>query len=802
MDSVDVHVTVLPRRMQSLRRLAYTATTAITTTTTASLIRAMSTTTADAKTTTKWTPPTTLDANTKPKLHLYNTLTHSKVPFVPVESDRIKWYSCGPTVYNSSHMGHARNYVSIDINRRILQDYFGYDITFIQNVTDIDDKIIIKARQEHLYEQYLAKHAKVDEEFKKLVLESLQDYVSKNLPEYTDGDITVGFTKWVAGQDVKQIGLTNAKFPMHVKAVMATLKALTEEAMSYEEFTTAVKDVVVAKLDKDLGSTVTDPAVFRKCSSYWERQYDLDMLKLNVLPPTIVTRVSEYIPEIVSFVEKIVERGYAYATSDGSVYFSTGQFDNSEGHQYAKCQPWSKGDMALLADGEGSLTAGVVEGKRSASDFALWKASKAGEPAWPSPWGEGRPGWHIECSVMGSDFVGDKMDIHSGGIDLAFPHHDNEMAQSEAHFDCEQWVNYFLHTGHLHIEGQKMSKSLKNFITIDEALEKYSSRELRLIFALVQWNNPLDFKEALLNECRSVESTLDKFFNRVRAMKRENEERLSAGEVVSKKFGVLEKQLLKDFEASKASVHASLCDNLATPLAIRNMMELINASNVYMKESGSELKIDLVVEVVKYLTKMLRVFGFEVREDMLGWKEGEVANNSTGTGSGNGNREDMCMPFVSVLSKFRDAVRADGIKQGNKLLLEKCDNVRDNELLPLGVVLDDRSDGQGALVKFVTDKERDELITLQREKESAAAAKLKKKAEQAAAAAAKEKELLEKGKLSPTEMFKTAEYNEWDSEGLPLRKADGEEVSKSARKKLVKQQQAQAKLHAAYLASL
>ena len=762
----------------------------------------MSTTTADAKTTTKWTPPTTLDANTKPKLHLYNTLTHSKVPFVPVESDRIKWYSCGPTVYNSSHMGHARNYVSIDINRRILQDYFGYDITFIQNVTDIDDKIIIKARQEHLYEQYLAKHAKVDEEFKKLVLESLQDYVSKNLPEYTDGDITTGFTKWVSGQDVKQIGLTNAKFPMHVKAVMATLNALTEEAMSYEEFTTAVKDVVVAKLDKDLGSTVTDPAVFRKCSSYWERQYDLDMLKLNVLPPTIVTRVSEYIPEIVTFVEKIVERGYAYATSDGSVYFSTGQFDNSEGHQYAKCQPWSKGDMALLADGEGSLTAGVVEGKRSASDFALWKASKAGEPAWPSPWGEGRPGWHIECSVMGSDFVGDKMDIHSGGIDLAFPHHDNEMAQSEAHFDCEQWVNYFLHTGHLHIEGQKMSKSLKNFITIDEALEKYSSRELRLIFALVQWNNPLDFKEALLNECRSVESTLDKFFNRVRAMKRENEERLSAGEVVSKKFGVLEKQLLKDFEASKASVHASLCDNLATPLAIRNMMELINASNVYMKESGSELKIDLVVEVVKYLTKMFRVFGFEVREDMLGWKEGEVANNSTGTGSGNGNREDMCMPFVSVLSKFRDAVRADGIKQGNKLLLEKCDNVRDNELLPLGVVLDDRSDGQGALVKFVTDKERDELITLQREKESAAAAKLKKKAEQAAAAAAKEKELLEKGKLSPTEMFKTAEYNEWDSEGLPLRKADGEEVSKSARKKLVKQQQAQAKLHAAYLASL
>lgn len=755
-------------------------------------------------TTTKWFEPVTDNSN-QPVLNLFNTLTHSKVAFKPIESGKIKWYSCGPTVYNSSHMGHARNYVSIDINRRILQDYFNYDIMFIQNVTDIDDKIILKARQEYLFEQYINElDGKITPELIEKSKKSLNDYLAKNLPEFTDS--IENFESWSSKQDLKTIGLTKPKFPMHIKAVNSALKVLNSpSSSSFEKFTEEIKDVLVLTLDKELGSTVTDPSVFRKCSSYWERQYDLDMEKLNVLPPSIVTRVSEYIPEIISYVEQIISKGYAYSTTDGSVYFNTSKFDNSSKHQYAKCQPWSKGDMALLEDGEGSLTSNI-ENKLNPSDFALWKSSKEGEPFWESPWGKGRPGWHIECSVMGSDFVGNKMDIHSGGIDLAFPHHDNEMAQSEAHFDCEQWVNYFLHTGHLHIEGQKMSKSLKNFITIEEALEKYSSRELRLCFALVQWNNALDFKESLLNETKSVESTLDKFFNKIRALKRDNIEKLNNGEIISKKYGNLEKKLLSQFEESKDNVHKSLCDNLATPMAIRNLMELVNYSNVYIGEIGQEIKIDLLVEIVKYITKMLKIFGFEIRDDTLGWKEVSI-NGNNDNGDKSFNKEEICTPFVKILSNFRDLVRDVSIEgKDSKILLEKCDSVRDIDLLALGVALDDRNAGQGALIKFLTEAEKEELLKLQREKEAMAAAKKAKKAEQARLAAEKERERLEKGKIAPETMFQTEDmkkvYCEWDEEGLPVKLVSGEEVSKSARKKLVKQQQQQSKLHGEYLKSL
>lgn len=744
-----------------------------------------------------WKKPTT--SATKPVLKLYNSLTRQKTEFVPQSDDKVTWYSCGPTVYNSSHMGHARNYVTIDINRRILQDFFNYDVQFIQNVTDIDDKIILKARQEYLFKQYSSKFdGKINDELKSFAESSLKSYVEKNLPEFTqlsDADWQTKFQDWVKTLDLKQLGLEKPKLPMHVKAVLASIQSF-QDAPSFDDFLSANKDVMVPILDDQLGSTVTDPSIFRECSSYWERQYDLDMEKLNVLPPTIVTRVSEYIPEIIEFVEKIIQRGYAYPTKDGSVYFNTSKFDSAENHDYAKCQPWSKGDMELLNDGEGSLT--TMETKLNPSDFALWKSSKIGEPSWECPWGQGRPGWHIECSVMASDFVGSSMDIHSGGIDLAFPHHDNEMAQSEAHYDCEQWVNYFLHTGHLHIEGQKMSKSLKNFITIDEALEKYSSRQLRLCFALVQWNNPLDFKESLLNETKSIESTLDKFFGKIRALKRDNDEKLAAGEIISKKFQPLEKQLLKDLEETKSKVYEALCDNLATPFAIRHLMDLVNSSNVYMSEAGSELKIDLLVQIVNYLTKMLNVFGFEVRQDKLGWAEQAAANASVSL-----DREEIGMPFVKALSKFRDVVRSTSIAKGDyQILLDACDSLRDGELLELGVALDDRSDGQGALVKFLNDNERAELQRQIQEREAVKEAKRLKKLQQQQANEAKELLRREKAQTKPEEMFKQGEhagqYSEWDADGLPTKTAAGDEVSKSAKKKLAKLLQAQQKLYAEF----
>jgi len=206
---------------------------------------------------------------------------------------------------------------------------------------------------------------------------------------------------------------------------------------------------------------------FSEISRAMETEFFKDCEALNIRLPTVITRVSEYIPEIVSFIEGIIKNGFAYE-SNGSVYFNVIKYSNTEGHTYAKLEPTSFGNMELLKEGEGALTAETaVSEKQNLQDFALWKKAKENEPSWDSPWGKGRPGWHIECSAMaGAVFKEYPIDIHSGGIDLKFPHHDNEIAQSEAYYCCDNWINHFWHTGHLHIAGKKMSKSLKNFTTI------------------------------------------------------------------------------------------------------------------------------------------------------------------------------------------------------------------------------------------------------------------------------------------------------------------------------------------------
>jgi cysteinyl-tRNA synthetase len=198
--------------------------------------------------------------------------------------------------------------------------------------------------------------------------------------------------------------------------------------MGLDTFISETREIMSVHLDKTLGYSVTDPQIFRNFAAFWEDEFFADTDALNILRPDIITRVSEYIPEITTYVQQIVDNGYAYET-DGSVYFDTVKFDKSK-HSYAKLEPWSATNVKLCAEGEGEL-ADSSSVKRNASDFALWKRSKPGEPAWNSPWGNGRPGWHIECSVMASAVLGQNMDIHSGGIDLAFPHHDNELAQAE-----------------------------------------------------------------------------------------------------------------------------------------------------------------------------------------------------------------------------------------------------------------------------------------------------------------------------------------------------------------------------------
>ena len=738
----------------------------------------------------------------KSVLKLYNTLTHSKVPFKPINEGKIKWYSCGPTVYNSSHMGHARNYVSIDINRRILEDYFNYDITFIQNVTDIDDKIIIKAREEELFKRFIEKvNGNVNEEILNEVWSSWDQFVIKNVKYNGSRD---EFGKWFQNQDLIKIGTEDPKLVMYMKGAFKAWESLNDESKSTDinKFLENTKDVFVPILDEKYKSTITDHSIFRKCSSYWEKQYDLDMKKLNVREPSIITRVSEYVPEIVKFIEGIINNGFAYVSNDGSVYFNTSKFDNDSSHSYAKCQPWSKGDMSLIEDGEGKLSSN--NGKLNSSDFALWKSSKLGEPYWESPWGKGRPGWHIECSVMGGDFVGEHMDIHSGGIDLAFPHHDNELAQSEAYFECKQWVNYFLHTGHLHIEGQKMSKSLKNFITIEDALMEHSSRQLRLIFALVPWNNGLDFKKSLLNEAKSIESTFDKYFSKIRALI--NEKEGCEFEEDIKKYGEEEKKLMEDFEKMKDIIHDDLCDNLNTAGAIRHLLDIINLNNIYIsKKDNKEIRIDEVKRICEYVSKMLGIFGFEVRKDGYGWEVSNIGVNGD-SGNNSNNKEEIILPIVKLLSEFRDNVRNIGIKKKDEnkeisgIILKMCDEIRDKLVVEGGVGLEDREgENNGALIKMLSSGEIEEYRTNLEQREAREAAKLEKKRLAQEKAAREEAEERSRAQIETKDLFRDSTlYSEWDEEGVPLKSVNGEEVSKSSRKKMVKQMTLHNKLREKY----
>ena len=301
-------------------------------------------------------------------------------------------------------------------------------------------------------------------------------------------------------------GDKEAKLKMHIKTTLTAAGGLLQAEKSNigsEDFFLAVRDILLPYLDSLHGSTIDaeDHTIFTKLTRKFEARFTEDVRALNCLDPDVITRVTEYGAQIVEFVERIQKNGFAYKTSDGSVYFDIAAFEAAN-NNYARLEPWNRNDVDLQADGEGALTKKTSE-KKSDADFALWKSSKPGEPSWPSPWGKGRPGWHIECSAMASDILGSQIDIHSGGIDLAFPHHDNELAQSEAywldqkHNHQHQWVNYFLHMGHLSIQGSKMSKSLKNFTTIRDALERgdWTPRGLRIVFLLGGWKEGIEITD-------------------------------------------------------------------------------------------------------------------------------------------------------------------------------------------------------------------------------------------------------------------------------------------------------------------
>ncbi|XP_030269288.1 cysteine--tRNA ligase, cytoplasmic isoform X1 [Sparus aurata] len=722
-----------------------------------------------------WSPPAGTEV---PQLRLYNSLTRSKELFVPQKGNKVTWYCCGPTVYDASHMGHARSYISFDILRRILRDYFKYDVLYCMNITDIDDKIIKRARQNFLLEQYKEKKPQAAQILQDVLsarepfqahLAATTDPDKKQMLERLDAAVTAALQPLQAAMDSKAAA----------EVVQPLAQVLLENS----------KDLLSDWLDKQFGSEVTENSIFSTLPKYWEGEYHKDMDDLNVLPPDVLTRVSEYVPEIVDFVKKIVANGYGYE-SNGSVYFNTSKFDGNPQHSYAKLVPEAVGDQKALQEGEGdlSISADRLSEKKSPNDFALWKASKPGEPSWDSPWGKGRPGWHIECSAMAGSVLGESMDIHGGGFDLRFPHHDNELAQAEAFFENDYWVRYFLHTGHLTIAGCKMSKSLKNFITIKDALAKNTARQLRLAFLMHSWKDTLDYSSNTMESAVQYEKFMNEFFLNVKDILRAPTDLTGRFE----KWEVEEMELNNSFYDRKFAIHEALCDNVDTRTVMEEMRVLVGQSNTYIaSRKNAKLRPNrlLVESIAVYLTNMLKIFGAIEESASIGFPVGGQSQNV--------DLESTVMPYLSVLSEFREGVRKIAREQKVMELLQMCDVVRDETLPELGVRLEDH-EGQPTVLKLVDKetllKEREEKTKIEEEKK-------KKKEEAARKKQEQEMAKLEKMKVSPCEMFRkeTDKYSQFDETGFPTHDAEGKELSKGLAKKLRKLYEAQEKLHNEYL---
>uniref|UniRef100_A0A8C9DST5 Probable cysteine--tRNA ligase, mitochondrial n=1 Tax=Prolemur simus TaxID=1328070 RepID=A0A8C9DST5_PROSS len=492
-------------------------------------------------------------------VQVYNSLTKRKEPLIVACAGAASWYSCGPTVYDHAHLGHACSYVRFDIIRRILTKVFGCNIVMVMGITDVDDKIIQRANEMNISPASLASH--------------------------------------------------------------------------------------------------------------YEEDFKQDMAALKVLPPTVYLRVTENIPQIISFIEGIIARGYAYSTAKGNVYFDL----KSRGDEYGK--------LVDVAPGPVGEPAGDSD-KRHASDFALWKAAKPKEVFWASPWGPGRPGWHIECSAMASMVFGSQLDIHSGGIDLAFPHHENEIAQSEVFHQCKQWGNYFLHSGHLHVKGkeEKMSKSLKNYITIKDFLKTFSPDVFRLFCVQSSYRSAIDYSDSAVLQAQHLLLRLCSFLEDARAYMKGQ---LACG-------SVQEDQLWERLSSTKGTVQAALADDFDTPRAVDAILGLVHQGNGQLRvaqELPGPRSPAVFGAIVSYIEQFFETVGIS------------LANRQCVPGD---SSAATLHAVVEELVRFRQKVRqfalttpeASGEARQRQLLerrplLEACDALR-RDLTAHGVNIKDR----------------------------------------------------------------------------------------------------------------
>lgn len=408
-------------------------------------------------------------------IKVYNTLNKKKEEFIPLTPGEVKMYVCGPTVYNFFHIGNGRTFIVFDTIRRYFE-YRGFKVDFVQNFTDIDDKMIKKANEE--------------------------------------------------GTTVKKIGDTYIK------------------------------------------------------------EYYQDADALNIERATVNPRATEFIGEIIKFVKGLVDKGYAYEV-EGDVYFSTKKFEG-----YGKLSGQNIEDL------QSGARISVDERKKDPMDFAIWKAQKPGEPAWNSPWGMGRPGWHIECSCMAKKLLGETIDIHAGGSDLKFPHHENEIAQSEA-LTGEPFARYWLHSAFVNVNNEKMSKSLNNFFTAREILERYDADVIRFLMLSAHYRQQLNFSEDLLE---SAKASVERIYNAIG-----NLENL-IDEVSREEMNEEEKAYLESLNKYKEKYIEKMDDDFNTADAITAIFDLIKDTNTNITIDSSKELAQKALELIRELGAPLGMF--------------------------------------------------------------------------------------------------------------------------------------------------------------------------------------------------
>lgn len=462
-------------------------------------------------------------------MKLYNTLTKKKEEFVPLEPGKVKMYVCGPTVYNFIHIGNARPMIVFDTARRYME-HKGYEVNYVSNFTDVDDKIIAKAN---------------------------------------------------------------------------------EEGVSSKEV-----------------------------SERYIKECQKDMAGMNVKPATTHPKATEEIGGMVEMISTLMEKGYAYNVN-GTVYFRTRKFSEYGKLSHKNLDDLRSGGRSLLVTGE--------DQKEDPLDFVLWKPKKEGEPSWPSPWSDGRPGWHIECSVMSKKYLGEEIDIHAGGEDLIFPHHENEIAQSEC---CNgvPFARYWLHNAFLNIDNRKMSKSLGNFFTVREIGEKYDLQVLRLFMLSAHYRSPLNFSAELMEASRN---SLERIQNAVGNLNHFLAN-ASAEELTEE-----EKELVSQLSSYEEKFDAAMDDDLNTADALAAIFELVRFANTHAGEESSKAFLSALKEKIVSLSDVLGLIA-EKKEEML---DADI---------------EALIEERQAARKARNFARADEIR---------------NELLSKGIVLEDTREG-------------------------------------------------------------------------------------------------------------